>query len=71
MDSLLNFDFYALCYGFFFGIVGYAAWRYGRKTQSTRHIALGILLMGYSYLVPNPWASFFIGLGLTVLLFWP
>lgn len=69
MDGLLNFDPYTLLLGSIFGVIGYAAWRYGRRELSTRHLLLGAALMGYSYFIPNPWISLGVGTALTVLLF--
>ncbi len=67
----LNLDAKTILFGLFFGVVGFAAWTYGRKNQSARHMWLGAALMGYSYLIPNPWLSLAMGLALTGLLFWP
>lgn len=68
---MLTFDTKTILFGLFFGLVGFASWTYGRKNQSARHMWLGAALIGYSYLIPNPWLSLAIGLALTVLLFWP
>jgi MFS family permease len=52
-----------------FSIVGYAAFRYGRKHGEPRPLILGIALMGYGYFVSNPWLSLGIGAVLTLFLF--
>ena len=67
----LHLDVKTILFGLFFGLVGFAAWMYGRKNQSARHMWLGAGLIGYSYLIPNPWISLVIGIVLTSLLFWP
>lgn len=67
----MSFDPYAITIGVVFGIVGYAAWKYGRRNQSARHMILAIALMGYGYFIPNPWYCLAVGLGLTFFLFWP
>lgn len=68
---LSNFDPVALLIASFFGLVGFAAWRYGRRTQSTRHITIAIILMSYGLVITSTaWVSI-IGVVLTVLLFWP
>jgi hypothetical protein len=54
-----------------FSIVGYAAFRYGRKNGETRPLLLGIGLMAYGYFVNNAWVSLGIGAVLTLLLFFP
>ncbi len=54
-----------------FGLVGFAAFRYGRRNSEPRPLFLGIALMAYGYFVSNAWASFGIGALLTLLLFFP
>jgi hypothetical protein len=54
-----------------FGLVGFAAFRYGRKNDEPRPLFLGIALMAYGYFVTNAWVSFAIGGVLTLLLFFP
>ena len=55
----------------FFSLVGFAAFRYGRKNDEPRPLVLGIGLMAYGYFVSNAWLSFGIGAVLTLLLFFP
>ncbi len=40
-----------------FGLVGFAAFRYGKKNGEPRSLFLGIALMAYGYFVSNPWLS--------------
>ncbi len=54
-----------------FGLVGFAAFRYGRKNGETRPLVIGIALMAYGYFVTNAWISLGIGAVLTALLFVP
>ncbi len=54
-----------------FGLVGFAAFRYGRKNGETRPLVIGIALMAYGYFVTNAWISLGIGAVLTLLLFVP
>jgi hypothetical protein len=54
-----------------FSIVGFAAFRYGRKNQEPRPLFLGIALMAYGYFVGNAWVSLGIGALLTLLIFFP
>ena len=54
-----------------FSLVGFAAFRYGRKNAEPRHLFLGIALMAYGYFVTNAWISLGIGTLLTLLLFFP
>ncbi|MCB1214909.1 MAG: hypothetical protein KDK66_05475 [Deltaproteobacteria bacterium] len=66
-----SFNFYTLTVGIFFSLIGWACWRYGRKTQSGRHMILGAGLMAYPYFVASPWWSLATGSTLTALIFWP
>ena len=54
-----------------FGLVGFAAFRYGKKNGESRPLFLGIALMAYGYFVTNVWVSLAIGALLTLLLFFP
>jgi cyanate permease len=54
-----------------FGLVGFFAFRYGRKNGEPRQLFLGIALMAYGYFVTNAWLSLGIGAVLTLLLFFP
>ena len=53
----------------FFGIIGYAAYRYGRKAslEGPRWIGLGLML--YPYLVSETWLMYAIGSGLCAALY--
>lgn len=55
----------------FFGLVGFAAFRHGKKNGEPRQLFLGIALMAYGYFVSNAWLSLGIGVLLTLLLFFP
>jgi hypothetical protein len=55
----------------FFGLVGFAAFRYGKKNGEPRPLFLGIALMAYGYFVSNVWVSAGIGALLTLSLFFP
>jgi len=67
----MDFDSPAFYLSLFFGLVGFSAWRYGRRVSSERHLILAVLLMSYGYFMSNAWISLFLGASLTVLLFWP
>ncbi|HSA58612.1 MAG TPA: hypothetical protein VLJ37_02895 [bacterium] len=67
----MSFEPYNLYFGFLFGLVGFAAWRYGRHKQSARHLILAVALFGFSYFMPNVWWTLGVGGTLTLLLFWP
>lgn len=48
-----------------FGIVGIAAFRYGKKSALIIPMVLGIALMVYPYFVPETWMIYAIGCALT------
>jgi hypothetical protein len=54
-----------------FGLVGFAAFRYGRKNSEPRPLLIGVALMAYGYFVTNAWVSLAIGSALTLALFFP
>ena len=44
-----------------FGIIGYAAYRYGKKSGGTRPMLIGVTLMVYPYFVDQTWLLYTIG----------
>ena len=54
-----------------FSLVGFAAFRYGRKNDETRPMLLGAALMVYGYFISDPWLSLAVGGVLTALIFFP
>ena len=54
-----------------FGLIGFAAFRYGKKNGEPRQLFLGLALMAYGYFVTNVWLSLAIGALLTLFLFFP
>ncbi len=67
----MDLDFTTIFFGLLFGGIGYAAWTYGRRERSGRHMMLAVALIVYSYFIPNRWLSLLAGAVLTGLLFWP
>ena len=49
-----------------FGLIGLAAWRWGRKAGRKRTMWIGVALMFYPYLVSATWALYAIGAALCV-----
>jgi hypothetical protein len=68
---LSGFSPYTVFLAVVFGLVGFAAFRYGRKNSEPRPLLLGIALMAYGYFVTNAWVSLAIGSALTLGLFFP
>lgn len=52
-----------------FGVIGYAAYRYGKKTAMTYPRWIGIALMLYPYAISRTWLLYAVGSGLCVALF--
>jgi hypothetical protein len=69
--GLGGFSVWTIALAVLFGIVGFAAFRYGRKNNEPRPLFLGIALMAYGYFVTNAWWSLGIGAVLTLLIFFP
>jgi len=44
-----------------FGLLGLAAYRYGKRTERSRSKWLGVALMLYPYVVPQTWLMYVIG----------
>lgn len=53
----------------FFGVVGYAAYRYGKRTSRDISKWLGIALMIYPYAISETWQLFAVGTALSIGLF--
>jgi hypothetical protein len=53
-----------------FGLVGLAAWRFGRKRGQPRLQWLGAVLMFYPYLVPDTTWLWTVGCALCAALWW-
>jgi hypothetical protein len=68
---LESFSLATILFAVLFGLVGFSAFRYGKKNGEMRPMILGAALMLYGYFVSNAWVSFGIGAVLTLLLFFP
>jgi len=53
----------------FFGIIGFAAYRYGKKRGLTTFRWLGVALMLYPYAIAQTWLLYAFGVGLCVGLY--
>ena len=47
-----------------FGLVGFAAWRYGRRRERRITQWIGVVLMFYPYVVSQTWLLYVIGVAL-------
>lgn len=59
----------ALFGSFVFGIIGYAAYRYGKKSGGTRPMLIGVALMLYTFFVDETWLIYAIGAALCLGLY--
>jgi hypothetical protein len=72
LDKLVGgFSLATILLAVLFGLVGFSAFRYGKKNAEPRPLFLGIALMAYGYFVTNAWISLAIGSVLTLLIFFP
>ena len=71
MFDLGSISFATIAIAIVFSLVGFAAYRYGKKNSEPRQLFLGIALMAYGYFVSHAWVSLSIGAVLTLLLFFP
>jgi hypothetical protein len=49
-----------------FGLIGWAAWRHGRRTERPPTKWIGVALMLYPYVISSTWLLYGIGLALCV-----
>jgi hypothetical protein len=53
-----------------FGAVGLAALGYGKTTSQPKLMIIGAVLIGYTYLITDPWLTLGIGIALCASLWW-
>lgn len=53
-----------------FGLLGWAAWRHGRKRSQPLTLWLGVALMAYPYLVSSTWVLYATGWALCSAIAW-
>lgn len=52
-----------------FSIIGFAAFRFGRKTQATNAMVIGAVLMLYPYFISATWLLYTVGAALSFALY--
>jgi hypothetical protein len=52
-----------------FGIIGFAAYRYGKKTARPYSKWIGVGLMFYPYAISRTWMLYLVGIGLCAALY--
>ena len=55
---------------FLFGIIGFAAYRYGSKASNPIVRWLGLALMVYPYFISQTWLLYMLGSGLCFAVYW-
>ncbi len=68
-DLIFGYSLWGLFGSFFFSILGFVAFRYGRKLGKIAPIIVGLVLMLYPYFLKNTIAIFSVGIVLTGLLY--
>lgn len=53
-----------------FGIIGWAAYRYGKKSGISNIKWLGVALMLYPYAISETWLLYLVGAGLCGAIYW-
>ena len=52
-----------------FGLIGWAAYRYGKKLSIEKIKWIGVALMLYPYMIPETWLMYLVGCALCVALY--
>ena len=65
--DLGSISFATIAIAVFFSLIGFAAFRYGRKNDEPRPLFLGIALMTYGYFVSNAWILVLVGAALMAI----
>ncbi|WP_426101003.1 hypothetical protein [Massilia sp. TSP1-1-2] len=53
-----------------FGLIGFAAFRYGKRTGNMAVMLIGVVLMVYPYAVSETWVLYAAGAALCGALYW-
>lgn len=53
-----------------FGVIGFAAYRYGKKAARPHAKWIGLALMVYPYAISETWLLYLLGGGLSAGLYW-
>ena len=53
-----------------FGLIGFAAYRFGKKTGRAPPKWLGVALMIYPYAISETWLLYAVGVALCVAVYW-
>ncbi len=64
-----SWNWWSILAAIIFSIIGWCAFRFGKREGNMRPIILGITLMVYPYFISNTWVMLLIGIALTAALF--
>lgn len=53
-----------------FGVIGFAAFLYGKKATEWKPLVIGVVLMAYPYFVSETWILYSVGCALCLALFY-
>ena len=53
-----------------FGLIGFAAYRYGKGTERLQVRGIGLALMIYPYFISGTWGLYLVGIALCAGLYW-
>ena len=55
---------------FLFSLIGFAAFRYGKRMENMSTMLIGVVLMVYPYLISATWLLYVAGAALCGALYW-
>lgn len=64
----MEFSPYNLLAGLVFGTIGWGSYRFGRRLERWKPVAIGLALMIYPYFIGIPWLLWGVGVALLVIL---
>ncbi|MBC7693565.1 MAG: hypothetical protein H7222_17500 [Methylotenera sp.] len=59
--DLSTFSFSSLMAGFVFGVIGWSAFRHGRRRSNMPLLIIGLAMMIYPYFTDGPWLDWGVG----------
>ena len=66
---IAGYSLWGLIGGLVFSSIGFVAFMYGKKNSEYKPLVIGILLMGYPYVVKGTLMLYLIGVGLIAVLY--
>ena len=66
----MGFSISSLMAGFLFSVIGWWAFREGKRRTNIPVVVLGIILMMYTFFTPNAWSTWLVGAALCGLTYY-